>query len=79
MLKDHVWNELLEARILLHLGARAVARVGRVEQAVPVPVHVAAKSLKVAQAMKHGRGHDEHVLRGNERRHWNSFPFLTMS
>ena len=58
--KDYVGDELLEAGVFLDFASRPIAGMHRVEQLRQKPLHVAGETLKVTQAMKHGRGNDEH-------------------
>ena len=50
--KDHVGNQLLEARVLFHLIARPVARLLGPQQFAEIPIDLAAKPLKMPQPVK---------------------------
>ena len=60
--KDHVRNQLLEPRVLLHFVPRTVTDVVRAEERLQVPIHVAREPLKVSQAAKQLGRHDQHSL-----------------
>ena len=62
--EDHVRDQLLEARVVLHLRPQAERDVRRAEQLAQVAVHLRREALKVAQAMKKLGGHDENVFDG---------------
>jgi hypothetical protein len=65
--KNHVRNELLKARILLHLRTRPVAGVRRIEQARQISLSVAAEALEMADSVKNFGRNDKDVFRGNQR------------
>ena len=50
--EDHVGNELFETGILFHVAPQPVAGVFRPKQFVEIPAHIAAKALKMSQAME---------------------------
>ena len=65
MAKDAIGNQLLERRILLHVGSGKIADVFRTHQIVEIAIDIAAKPLKVAQLTKHFRRNHQHALRLN--------------
>jgi hypothetical protein len=62
MAEDAVGNQLLERRILFHLGPRPVAHMLGLQQLGQVPRRVGAKSLKVPEPLKDRRRHDQHLF-----------------
>jgi hypothetical protein len=60
--KDAIGNELLEARVIFDLVARAIAGVGRVQQSPQVGLGAVVKPLKIPNLAKQHGGDDEHML-----------------
>src|SRR5262249_26608446 len=65
--KNHVRNELLKARVLLHLRTLAVTSVLGIEQALQVSLGIATEALEMADSVKNLGRNDEDVFRGNQR------------
>ena len=64
--KEHVRNELFEARIAFHFAACAVLDVVAINQVRPIAIDVARKSLEVSQLAKQAGWHDENSFLGDD-------------
>ena len=63
MAKDHVGNQLLERRVLLDLGPRAIARVLGAEQLAEIALALGREPLKMPESMKQLGWHDQDMFR----------------